>query len=592
MAIRPHLRPWLVCLLLPLAVAPALPAHAPEEEAKAEVRGTVLDAAGQPVAGARVVRADGRQRVEGTTDADGRFRLTAAGSAPGFLFVEKAGFRFHGQRCDRPGSLKITLARRTEPAGKPMRTLPPALSRAERKAVAARLLEPYFRTVLDKGSDDDRLRPLEILARLDAGKVLEQLEKRPYKEAWYDSYLRRAAAKELLADSPEEARAVVDSMKDPGFRCAGYLDLCDALPADKRADKVALLNEALLHSGSIKQNDHRVIDLGWIARRLWELGEKERAAKLLRQGQAIAKELPTAGWAGYARGAFAEELALIDLPAALELMKDLKDNFEYVRHHGNLAHKLAGTQPAEAERVFDLLLRLKDGQQVYNRDHYAVRVCYRMAPADLPRARKIAATVKEPYDRARTSGVMAQALARGRPKEALELLDESFALLATQAASGQDHFNNYYDATVVAGLLLPAAEAIDPALVPEFFWRTVALHAAAAASGANRDRDMAARSVGALALVLARYDHDLALSLAEDAARAEQPETYGEPDHLLAAALADPRRAAALVEKLPDGKRKEFFRERVAGLLLRDGEALWQRVHSALGLWHIDDEDV
>jgi hypothetical protein len=32
-------------------------------------------------------------------------------------------------------------------------------------------------------------------------------------------------------------------------------------------------------------------------------------------------------------------LALIDLPAALELMKDLKDKYEYVRHHGNLAVK-------------------------------------------------------------------------------------------------------------------------------------------------------------------------------------------------------------------------------------------------------------
>ena len=57
-------------------------------------------------------------------------------------------------------------------------TLPPALSRAERKELAAKVLEPLSRRILEKGSDDDRLRPLEALAKIDAGQVLEELEKR------------------------------------------------------------------------------------------------------------------------------------------------------------------------------------------------------------------------------------------------------------------------------------------------------------------------------------------------------------------------------------------------------------------------------
>src|SRR5262249_54756495 len=158
------------------------------------------------------------QRTEATTDADGRFKLDAAPAPPAFLFVEKAGFRFHGQRADGPGPFAVTLARRDEPAGKPITTLPPALPKAERKALAARALEPPLKRTLEKGSDDDRLRPLEMLARIDPGRVLEELEKRPYKDAWYDSYLRRAVAKGLLNDSPEEARTVIDSMKDAGFR--------------------------------------------------------------------------------------------------------------------------------------------------------------------------------------------------------------------------------------------------------------------------------------------------------------------------------------------------------------------------------------
>jgi protocatechuate 3,4-dioxygenase beta subunit len=42
------------------------------------VEGKVLDRQGRPVAGARIVQADGRQRVEGNTDAEGRFKLDAA----------------------------------------------------------------------------------------------------------------------------------------------------------------------------------------------------------------------------------------------------------------------------------------------------------------------------------------------------------------------------------------------------------------------------------------------------------------------------------------------------------------------------------
>src|SRR5262249_13885770 len=214
-----------------------------------------------------------------------------------------------------------------------------------------------------------------------------------------------------------------------------------SLPEGKRAEKLALLNQALVHSRAIKGNDHRVIHLAWIAKRFWALGEKERAGTLLREGQKVAKELPPAAWAGYARGAFAEDLALIDLPGALALMKDLKDPFEYIRHHGNLAQKLGGADPAQAERVYGLLLKGKDARQVYNRDQSAVRVCHRMAPADLPRARKIAETIQDPYYKARAYGVMAQALAKARPKDALGLLDHAFDLLGGRVASDQDRFN-------------------------------------------------------------------------------------------------------------------------------------------------------
>jgi hypothetical protein len=558
------------------------------------LEGQVVDRQGKPVAGARVVRVDERQKVEATTDEQGRFKVQTAFFPLGFLFVQKAGFRLHGQRCDTPQSLKITLVRRDEPVAKTLATLPPALPRAQRKELAARLLEPLLLRVRDK-DEEARLRPLETLGRLDPGRLLEELAKKPLRNAWFDSYLRRAAVEGLLAEAPDEARTLVDSMKDHDFRSMGYLDLCDALPQTKRAEKLALLNQALLHARSIEAGDHRILQLAGVARRLWALGEKDRATKLLREGQEVARQLPTAAWAGYARGAFAEDLALIDLPAALELIKDLKDPFEYVRHHGNLAHKIGGTDPATAERVFDILMVRNDQQHVYQREQYAQRICYRVAAADLPRARKIAETVKDPYFKARAYAVMAQALAHGRPPEALKLLDHAFELLEQQVASGKDMFNNFWNAATLAGLMVPVAEQIDPTLVAEFFWRTLSLRAPAR-PGLPEDGwalEMEAQARGALALVLARYDRELAMAFVEDAHRRPRQEVSGRlMNYVLAAALADSRRAVALAEKLSTQPNGDYACEQVIKLLLAEGDAVWKAVDRALAQWHVDDEDL
>jgi hypothetical protein len=555
------------------------------------LEGEVRDSQGKAVSGAHLVYADSRQRVEATTDDAGRFTLKSAFTPPGFLFVEQPGFRFHGQRCDKPDAPTITLLRRDEPEEKPMAALPPALPRDERKALAMRLLEPMLQALLEKGSDDARLRPLQTLAKVDPGRLLEELEKRPYASAWYDGYLRRDAVKPLLPNSFDEARSIVDSMRDPGFRCMGYLDLCDYLPDSKRAEKIALLDQALLHSRGIVENDHRVIDVGWIARRYWALGEKDRATKLLREGQAIAKELPTAAWAGYARGAFAEDLGLIDLPAALELMKDLKDPFEYGRHHGNLAFKLSASRPEEAQRILDKLAQSKDRQANSQAQQYAGLVSYRIAAKNLPLARKIAEIIQLPPDRARAYGLMAKALTKNNPKEALALLDQAFDILSAHVASGANQFNNFYDTAVIAGLLIPIAEQIDPSRTRECFWRALSFR-----FGPMKKRDgpttyAGSDALGILAHVLARYDRAIAMALVEQAERTRDGQQFACNTHFMAAAVADPRRAVELLEKLPKGENSDYTRQSVIGWLIKEGDDIGRGLLSAAGMGDPDEED-
>lgn len=553
------------------------------------LEGDVIHTKGKPVAGARVTRDDHRQRTEGTTDAMGRFSVKTTFVAPGFLFASKDGFRFTGQRCDAATKVRLVLALRDEPSPTRMTTLPPVMPLEQRRAVAEKVLAPMLPR-LAKADDGDRLRLLEKLAELDPAKALEELERRPFKDPWYDGYVRRGAVKALRADLAE-AKAVAESIKDASFRATCYLDLHNALPAAKKAERLDCLNQALVASRAIEGNDHRLIQLGQIGRRLHELGEKDRAVKLLREGAAIAKELPTAGWGGYARGAFAEDLAVIDLPAALALMKDLKDEFEFRRHTGNLAQRLGGADPAEAERLLGLLAKPGDYQGTYQRDQYAVRVCHRVAAIDLPRARKIAKTITEVDFRARAYAMMALALAKSNPKEARELLDEAVRLLREKVAAKRDSFNRFWHAASLVGLCLPVAEAIDPGLVPEFFWQALWLHGPSGPDGHHQRTDRTGGALGSLALTLARYDPGLALALIDKVEVAPE-QAYDAINLYRAAALAAPERAVAMLARLPDDKTTEAVRLAVVSLLLADGTDLDKLVHAALAQWHVDNEDL
>jgi hypothetical protein len=239
-----------------------------------------------------------------------------------------------------------------------------------------------------------------------------------------------------------------------------------------------------------------------------------------------------------------------------------------------------------------MLLKLTDRQQVFSRDVYVQRICYRMASADLARARKLAETVGDPYYKARAYGVMAQALAKSKPKEALALLDVAYDLLAKQVATGQDRFNGFQNAAVIAGIMLPIVEEVDPGLVREFFWRTLSLRGSATPGGAEAQGGMETVAVGAMALVLVRYDREFALALVNEADEKGRVEYFSRPNHFLTAAIGDPRRAVALVEKLPDDQNKDYVCESVVNMLIADGESVWRAVHRALGQWYVDDEDL
>jgi protocatechuate 3,4-dioxygenase beta subunit len=541
------------------------------------IAGQVRDRQGNPIAGARLIWLDCKQRVQATSDASGQFRLQAAFAPPGFLFVEKEGFRFHGQRQQPGDAGKITLFRRTETSEKTMTTLPP-FPRAQRKELAGKLLEPSLAPVLDK-DDGPRYRVFWTLSHLDAHRLQAILEKRPLQNWILDSALRQMAAQHLGLEDLAAAQAFIATMKEPLYRCYAYLSLADDLPAEQQLRKLDLVRQAWQEGKQTTKPEQQVTVRAVVARRLWALDDKEEATRLLREGHPMAKALPAARDGGHARGTFAEVLAFVDLPAALDLLKEMEGQFA-IRYYANMAHKIAATQPAEAERIFDLVGEIAR-QTGYDRCWFAVRLCHRMAPADLPRARRLAATSRDPCHVARAYAVMAQALAKTQPAEALKLLDEAYALLAKRPAAGH--------IAVMAGMLLPAAEQIDPALVPEFFWRTLSFCPPLRSTNGYVFHGEQS-SLGSVALTLARYDRGIARSLLEQAVQPIDGPS-GRSSRFYAAALIDPAWAVAMIEQLSPDKGQEETRLAVANFLLCEGEAVWRYVHRSLGQWHIDQED-
>jgi hypothetical protein len=153
------------------------------------------------------------------------------------------------------------------------------------------------------------------------------------------------------------------------------------------------------------------------------------------------------------------------------LIAALSDPDAHARHAGNIAHELADVNPAEAERALGLI---KSDNRI---TPYPVRVCYRMAKVDLPRARRIADAADRNTSRqtnastAHAYGVMAMALMEKDPSMAKQLVADAFARLTPANPRTDDPY-----AFSVGVALLGFAETVDPDRMHDYFWRTLALH--------------------------------------------------------------------------------------------------------------------
>ena len=437
-----------------------------------ELSGRVVDTAGKPVVGA-MVKPAGAYGAEGTatTDSDGRFSLLGLTTVTAVVTAQCESFRHGGAIATVGKPATITLKRTSEPA--PRRAaaeFPPS-----NKALAKRLLDPLADAVF-KGKGEGKTWWSQSYAYMDPAKLLELIDG-PNWTNEERNFARHHLAAALAATDVDEAVAQGQAIGEADRKAGTLLKVAERLPESAKARRRPILADALTAARAGNDPARKALFIAKVGEALHEAGDPE-GAKAIREAEGLARKLSKDGWAAYAGGSVAESVALIDFNAAMDLTKDLpgskgeerssgggSDSYTFNRHRGNMAHKIASRQPANSEKAYDSMSPMGRSSRV------AAGMCYRMAPVDLPRAKRIVQAIPVSPEKAVCLCAMAAALGPQRKGEALAFIKEAFTALN----SNRNPAYNGYGNAPLAMALVYAAVAVAPEEADDFFWQALAI---------------------------------------------------------------------------------------------------------------------
>jgi RNA polymerase sigma factor (sigma-70 family) len=559
------------------------------------ILGRVVDTSGWPVVGARVLNwGNPTPLAEAVTGPSGRFQLGGFPRERAPLFVDAPGFRFHRATPD-PGKsmIQITLRREDQPAERGVTSLGPPVPRERALELAAKVLKPYAEKMLRPGSDPEfQRRVIELLARIDPDGAWQKCQSG--EEPWDRDAVRVEVFRHLAAGRPDDALAMLPTIKSPYWRAMLRYEVVDALPAEARQRKLALLRDAAADARRMANAGPRIGRMMDAAQRLIDLGCEDEARRLVDDALPLAHD-PGDGQRALLRiRALIGELARLDLKAALALIPSEGEERTINDLRGLAAQGIAAQHPDEAERLI--------GQMTWDKSEtYMVKACRRMARVDVARGRRIAGRISNNVLRGFALGRMAEEIGASDRAAARELRLDSYR--AFQQALERD-LNGVWGpptAAIMAAALLPGVERTDPDRLAEAVDRVISLRwyprsvydVTTVIPDMNRVEAM--RLSATLAAVLARYDHELARSIARPVIeRLKKPLAgpdgrFFEPYAVLPClALADPEGTAELAEVIPERREQQGVRAPegtarliVAGALAAPESGFWTVIREA-----------
>jgi hypothetical protein len=312
--------------------------------------------------------------------------------------------------------------------------------------------------------------------------------------------------------------------------------------------------------------------MGEVAERWHALGEKEKAKTLLAEGLRLSNQTPRrADNEEYRRGRFAARLARVNVPSALAIAKQFpaagRDSTGWVFR--NIAFHLAADNPAESERILRQVLK----EPV--RDWLPPAIAWKMATVDPARAQRLTDESQRSFDHPQAYLFLALGLKSRDETAALQAFRTAMRGIDRTMKAGAENLKMHSARQV----LFPMVEQIDPSLVPEFFWRVVAMR-----PSIGNPRRASERSISPLVTLLAWYDREVAATLFDpvraEIEHADDRELVGWPHVFLAWSMVDPRAAVARIERLPIDPKfdlsADLAREQVSASLGLPHEARWR----------------
>src|SRR5262249_46374059 len=151
--------------------------------------------------------------------------------------------------------------------------------RAEELEILNRLFLAHVERVIQEGNANDRFAVLRIGIALDRARAIELLGDERF-EPWQIENARMEIAKRLVRYGYDEARDLVEAIRDANMRSFAFSEISVALPDTERRHKLELLDESLLAGRAVADPAWRVLRLADIGEPLLDLGRTEEAAKL------------------------------------------------------------------------------------------------------------------------------------------------------------------------------------------------------------------------------------------------------------------------------------------------------------------------
>ncbi len=438
---------------------------------------------------------------------------------------------------------ELTLSRPADPPDRIMTTLPGPISMDESRSLARRVLGPYLKQVLVKGDDAAKSWTLGVLRWLDPPALLEHIQKTHFDRVSTADHLRSQAALGFVADDPDEAAAIAETIVEPADRTGTLIDLVDLTPAADRARKLALLDRAALQVRGASLSSNKLFQMGEVAERWLELGEMDKSRALFAEGRKLVETMPPQKRTD--AGSFQAHLSRVD-PAAGAIpdqgrgpdamaATDLREH----RDPAGLRTSGRGRGRAQSTRRADLADLMEHRGSVDG----SSAMTWRGRGGSPPRFRT--------HPSAYAWTFLADGLSTSDRTAASAALDQ--ALREIDSIDHRD-LSHLYGPNPAASIL-PLVEQIAPERVAEFFWRAVALHSPLDDPRTDFGRD---EPLAAEALLLSRYDRDVAEVLFEPVAAFVRSRSLRDGNDIIPVviqsfAVIDPRTAVEVVEGLPPG---------------------------------------